>query len=154
MSTTPNTETTVDALHKKRDVDAMYFHFDKDRIKFLKCFIYLSDTDSENGAHELVPGSHKVAVPRDGRFSDDEAFALTGTSPITITGPAGTIFFVDTHCLHRGMPVLKGKRHLLQFQYVSSLVGAPTKALPLTYFLPEAQSIIKLFPRMFMRYHL
>ena len=154
MSTKPNIETTVEALHNKRDVDAMYFHFDKDRIKFLKCFIYLSDTDSKNGAHELIPGSHHIAAPRDGRFSESEAFTLTGASPVTINGSAGTIFFVDTHVLHRGLPVLEGRRHVLQFQYSNSLIGAPAKALPLSFFLPEAEKIAKIFPRMFMRYHL
>ena len=38
---------------------AQLFHFDMDRIKFLKFFFYLNDVDSENGPHCYIRGSHK-----------------------------------------------------------------------------------------------
>ncbi|MEI9804957.1 MAG: phytanoyl-CoA dioxygenase family protein [Pseudolabrys sp.] len=40
---------------------AQYWHFDMDRIKWLKFFIYLTDVGPENGAHSFVEG---VAPPR------------------------------------------------------------------------------------------
>ncbi|WP_416545144.1 phytanoyl-CoA dioxygenase family protein [Limnohabitans sp. DCL3] len=153
MRTAENQEPNGHELIRKLDTDAMLFHFDKDRIKFLKIFIYLNDTDETNGAHELIPGSHKIIPPRDGRFSDEEARALTGKESKKIIGRAGTVFLVNTHTLHKGTPIKQGYRDVLQFEYVNSLAGAPVKPLPLSVFLPESKHMIELFPRMFMRYH-
>ena len=44
---------------KRKKMDsAQYFHFDFDRIKWLKVFIYLTDVDDNNGPHCYVKGSH------------------------------------------------------------------------------------------------
>ena len=153
MRTAENREPDASELIKKLDTDAMLFHFDKDRIKFLKLFIYLNDTDDTNGAHELIPGSQRIKLSRDGRFSDEEAWELTGKESKKIIGKAGTVFLVDTHALHKGTPIKRGYRDVLQFEYVNSIAGAPVKPLPLSVFLPESKDMTELFPRMFMRYH-
>ena len=38
------------------------FHFDLDRICWLKVFIYLTDTDEDSGPHEYVETSHQVGA--------------------------------------------------------------------------------------------
>ncbi len=43
---------------------AQYYHFDMDRPKWLKFFIYLTDVESTNGPHTFVAGSHRTgAIP-------------------------------------------------------------------------------------------
>ena len=45
--------------------------------------------------------------------------------PEFITGPKGTLIFADTHCLHRGTRVAKGRcRYILQLQFVDSVAGS------------------------------
>ena len=39
---------------------AQFFHFDLDRIKWLKFFIYITDTTLDGGPHEYVEGTNKV----------------------------------------------------------------------------------------------
>lgn len=39
---------------------AQYFHFDMDRPKWLKYFIYLTDVEPVNGPHSFVAGSHRT----------------------------------------------------------------------------------------------
>lgn len=140
---------------EKMDQDAMMFHFDKDRIAWLKCFIYLDDITTDNGPHCYVPGSHRNRggeLLHDGRFTDEEIIQYYGPDSIKMaTGLAGTIILADTHCLHRGSLVNTGRRRLLQLQYSNSLFGAKTEPLS----LDEVQSaklepLIASNPRMFM----
>ena len=52
---------------------AQLYHFDMDRIKFLKFFFYLTDVTPESGPHCYVRGSSKrkpKSLLRDGRISD------------------------------------------------------------------------------------
>ncbi len=45
---------------------AQLYHFDLDRIKWLKFFIYLTDVNSHNGPHCYVKGTHRPgAKPKD-----------------------------------------------------------------------------------------
>ena len=47
-------------LSKKADSEAaQMFHFDLDRIKWLKFFIYLTDVKINSGPHVYVSGTHK-----------------------------------------------------------------------------------------------
>ena len=40
-----------------------------------------------------------------------------------VTGPSGTIVFGDTSCWHKGKPIVKGDRLILQLEYTNSLFG-------------------------------
>src|SRR5690606_10997252 len=44
---------------KARSEAAQMYHFDMDRIKFLKFFFYITDVNPNNGPHCYVRGSHK-----------------------------------------------------------------------------------------------
>ena len=37
---------------------AQYFHFDMDRLRWIKFFFYITDVGPDNGPHIFVPGSH------------------------------------------------------------------------------------------------
>lgn len=111
---------------------AQLYHFDMDRIRWLKFFVYLTDVGSENGPHCFVAGSHKTrGIP--GRFldrgyariSDDEVqSAYPRERLIEFTGPRGTIIAEDTRGLHKGQPVVAGHRLILEFEFSNSLFGA------------------------------
>ena len=106
---------------------AQLFHFDMDRIKFLKFFFYLTDVTSKSGPHVYIKGTHRER-PRpfteDRRFSDEEASGF-GERRTEITGPRGTIVAADTSGLHKGKIVEQGTRLILQIEFTNSLFGAP-----------------------------
>lgn len=106
---------------------AQLFHFDMDRVKFLKFFIYLSDVTPTTGPHIYVKGSHRSlpkTLRRDGRFSDQEIKAhYNDEEIIEIVGRKGTIVAVDTRGLHKGKPLLEGYRLIFQIEYANSTFG-------------------------------
>lgn len=69
--------------------DIQAWHRDKDDVRFVALFVYLTDVDDEwDGAHLFKMGTHT---------GDDDG-------PIsTIIGPAGTAFLADTRGLHMGV---------------------------------------------------
>jgi hypothetical protein len=108
---------------------AQLFHFDMDRLKFLKFFFYLTDVDADHGPHVYVRGSHvrkPAALRRDGRIEDADIVAEYGEDAIVeITGKRGSILAVDTRGFHKGKVPVAGDRLLLQFEFANSLFGAP-----------------------------
>lgn len=112
---------------KGKSEAAQEYHYDMDRIKFLKIFIYLTDVNPENGPHCYVKGSH-VRKPRalllDGRKSDDQIRTYYPESQINeLCGPQGTIIFADTRGFHKGKPLTNGYRLIFQMEYANSLFG-------------------------------
>jgi len=113
---------------------ATMFHFDLDRIRWLKVFFYLNDVSRSNGAHLFIPGTHSDrGIPRKlldsgyTRLEDDwVARYLPPRTWEEIEGPTGTILLEDTRGLHKGIPVISGHRVVLQFQYSVDLFGAPS----------------------------
>lgn len=110
---------------------AQYFHFDMDRPKWLKFFIYLTDVDTTNGPHTFVAGTHKTgAIPLKllnkgyARLNDSEVHAeFDNTQFIEFNAPRGTIIAEDTRGLHKGKHVENGDRLIFQIEYCNSLFG-------------------------------
>jgi hypothetical protein len=133
---------------------AQFYHFDMDRIKFLKFFFYLTDVTPESGPHCYVRGSSKrkpAAILRDGRTPDEEIHRhYPQESLVEICGKAGSIIAVDTRGWHKGKPLTEGERLILQFEYTNSMFGQnyPNVALP-----KDASALFRDFvnahPRMF-----
>jgi hypothetical protein len=98
---------------------AEIFHRDFDDVAFLKLFIYLTDVEAENGPHEFILASHKDPGLRPiRRYSDKEVMAsFSSNRLVRFTGKAGTVFLENTTGLHRGLPVCKGRRLILQIVY-------------------------------------
>lgn len=119
------------ADRKNLSENAQMFHQDKEFLKFIKVFIYLSDVDMDRGPHCYVEGSHvdeaiSYGVPFSARLSDAEATRIYGADRIKqVVGPAGSIVFGDTSCLHKGTPLKSGYRLMLQLEYASSLYCSP-----------------------------
>ena len=116
---------------------AQMYHFDMDRIKFLKFFFYLTDVSSSTGPHCYVRGSCKrkpKSLCRDGRIQDEEMMnSFTGDDVVEICGERGTIIAVDTRGFHKGKPLEIGERLILQFEYANSMFGSNYKLLDLEH---------------------
>jgi len=111
---------------------AQLYHFDMDRIKWLKILIYLNDVGPENGPHCYIKGSHKSGnKPEEllkrgyvrindsdlNKYYDEKDF-------VELRGKAGAIFAGDTKCWHKGKHLTTGHRLVLEFEYTSSLFGS------------------------------
>jgi hypothetical protein len=125
---------TTTAGAEDTSLNAQEFHQDRDRLSFLKFFIYLTDVTPETGPHVYVRGTH-THVPRalrsDGRKGDLEVTkAGLGEAITEICGPAGTLMAVDTIGLHKGKTPTGGDRLALENEYATSLFGAPYSVIP------------------------
>ena len=110
-------------------LNAWMFHQDRDRLSFLKFFVYLTGVGPDNGPHTVVRGTHKhipKSLRADGRQTDDAVReAGLWDRVISLSGPAGTMMAVDTVGLHKGLPPQAGDRCVLQVEFATSLFGAP-----------------------------
>jgi hypothetical protein len=106
---------------------AQLYHFDMDRPQFLKIFFYLTDVDTDTGPHCYIGGSHHdrpAALWRDGRHDDKQVLEGCGVGrEVEVRGPEGSAFAVDTSGLHKGKPLVRGNRLVLQIEYTSALFG-------------------------------
>ncbi len=122
--------TTAFLKHASEEAAQLY-HFDLDRIKWLKIFIYLTDVTEENGPHRFIRGSHKVgSKPKDilkrgyARIPDQDLTPHYKAEDFVVYyGEAGAMFAGDTKCWHKGTPLQKDHRLVLEFEYTSSLFG-------------------------------
>ena len=112
---------------KGKSEAAQMYHFDMDRIKFMKFFFYLTDVDTNNGPHCYVRGSHKhlpERLARDGRFSDEEIIKEYGIENIVeICGKKGSIIAVDTRGFHKGKELVQSNRLIFQIEFANSMFG-------------------------------
>lgn len=119
-------------FHGRPDSEAaQYYHFDLDRLKWLKVFIYLTDVGPNDGPHSFIEGSHgRGGIPQHilnkgyVRLTDEEVLAEYGAAKeITFSAPKGTIIVEDTRGLHKGNAVSGNARLILQLQFSNSLFG-------------------------------
>lgn len=95
------------------------FHRDADDWRFIKVFMYLTDVDEGSGPHVYVRGTHlEPCGLRLKDYADEEILQSYGSERlISVTGPAGTAFTVNTHGIHKGTLPSARPRLLLQIQY-------------------------------------
>ncbi len=137
---------------KATDQAAQMYHFDMDRFKFIKFFFYLTDVHTDNGPHCYIEGSHK-SLPNellsDRRFSDEELKKFYPESAFKeFVGKKGTMLIVDTRGLHKGKPLVKDNRLLLQIQFSNSLFGAPFEPIIIKNPSDSLQTYLRANPRM------
>jgi hypothetical protein len=122
------------AAAASREAGQLY-HFDLDRIRWLKAFLLLSDQDAETGAHMYIPGTNRdegidARLLRRGysRLEDDDVAAYHPRSTWkTMEGTRGVILLEDTRGLHKGLPLVRDHRLMLQFEYAQSMFGFPAQ---------------------------
>lgn len=141
---------------------AQLFHFDLDRFKWIKFFIFLTDVTIESGPHVFVSKSHRSGkIPSTllkagyARHDDETVLKHYPKEDIQVfTVPAGTILAEDTRGLHKGTPALKGSRCVLELQFSNSLFGAVTPSMfktdmrsnAFTNYAKKHPKIFKLYP--------
>ena len=140
---------------------AQYFHFDMDRPKWLKFFIYLTDVETTNGPHSFVAESHKTrGIPANllrkgyARLTDNEiAENFDKNNVIEFNAPRGTIIAEDTRGLHKGKHVSEGDRLVLQLQFSNSLFGGYYPKAKFSSQLSDAlKQNTKLYPWLYVTY--
>jgi hypothetical protein len=122
----------TDFSHEPDADAAQFWHFDMDRPRWLKVFVYLTDVGPDSGPHCFVEGSHRNGgIPwrlrRRGyaRLDDAEVDAAYPKSRQRVfVAPRGTLVVEDTRGLHKGLPVQRGERLMFQTQFSNSLFGA------------------------------
>lgn len=111
------------------------WHQDRDGYKILKFFIYLKDTDKNNGAHMFAIKSHKkkfVKFIPQFRYEDNEV-ADCYENIITFCGPKGYCFAEDTSGLHKGTPPEKDYRSIIEYVFYTGKIrwNSQTKIITL-----------------------
>lgn len=144
---------------RQRSRNAQMFHRDQEFITFVKVFLHLSDVDSGAGPHVFVAGSHRQETALDAgarsskRRKDRQIVAHFGQDRVReITGPRGTATMVNTRGFHKGAPVRRGHRHLLQLEYASSMFFNPVKPFDRARLGPAGQDLAGDVPRVVMNY--
>lgn len=96
-----------------------------------KAILYLNDVTEENGAYQIIEGSHKLGRILDDiktgnlsfhntRYDDSQIDRLIRKNPNrlkTLVGKAGTLILKDCSAIHRGSPLYVGKRYALTNYY-------------------------------------
>lgn len=112
-------------------LSAQHYHFDMDRVRWLKFFVYLTDVTPETGPTCFIKGSHRpFGIPREllrynyARLPDSYVEEFYSKDRfIEITAPKGTVFCFDSRGLHKGKNLVTGERHILQMEFVDCLFG-------------------------------
>ena len=110
---------------------AQYFHFDMERLRWIKFFFYVTDVDRDSGPHVFVPKSHRdFSLPLKlrslgyARLEDAQVENVyQRDSWREFVGPKGSMIVEDTRGLHKGKHVSSGDRLVFQLQFSSSLFG-------------------------------
>lgn len=151
----------TDFVKESNSMSATKWHFDMDRIKWIKVFFYLSDMDTERGPHCFVRGSHKTGgIPAEllkrgyARVEDHEVEQYYKKEDIIeVVGKKGTIVAVDTRGLHKGKYLLKDHRILFQMNFSDSLFGGGYDRHNFPKDIcPELKQAIADYPRVFAKY--
>lgn len=135
---------------------AQLYHFDMERIKFIKFFIYLTDVDEQTGPHCYVKGSTKnipLSVRKDGRIDDREIEnAYNKEDLLEICGEKGTILAVDTSGFHKGKKLEKNDRLLFQIELTNSLFGVKNTYYKVENSSEKLKKAKVKFPELYQRY--
>ena len=144
-----------------REELAQMYHFDMDRLKWLKFFFYLTEVTPERGPHCFIAKSHRTghqlpALLERGyvRYPDQDLEPYyPAADRIELTGPPGTLFAVDTRGYHKGITPRTGDRLMLQLEFCDTLFGAPySRPIFPAMRIPDLDARRRDFPRVYSRY--
>lgn len=146
---------TAPSEHSDTALNAQMFHQDRDRLSFLKFFMYVTDVREDTGPHVYLAGSHRKLDKRlrhDGRITDEAVRAAGEWKNVKhLVAPAGTLMAVDTAGLHKGEVPQVDDRLVLQVQFSTSLFGA-TFELPSFAPTPLTRSRYAAMPQVLKRW--
>jgi hypothetical protein len=137
---------------------AQMFHYDLDRLRWLKLFVYLTEVGPETGPHVFVEGSHRLdghnaELLRRGyvRIPDDDIYARYGIDKVReLCGPAGTMLIVDTKGMHKGKTPKQKNRLIAELQFSSCRFGHAYPRLTLPRNLnPSLKKLMSQYPSVY-----
>lgn len=139
---------------------AQFYHFDMDRIRWLKFFFYLTDVGPHSGPHCFVRGSHRTrGIPKEllakgyARTTDEEVSRLYDEDRlIEFHAPAGTLIVEDTRGLHKGKVVERGDRLMLQIQFSNSLFGGEYPKSIFRNMTPKLEETVRVARDIYVNY--
>ncbi len=140
---------------------AQLYHFDMNRIKWLKVMFYLTDVDTNNGPHCFIRGSHEAGCqPGDildrgyARIPDEDlAPYYAKENFIELTGKRGTIIIADTRGFHKGKTPVDNDRLVFQLNFSDSMFGSDYDCPSLPERRdPELEHMMEMFPRTYWRF--
>ena len=106
---------------------AVEFHRDIDSWKWVKVFVYLTDTGEGDGQHEIFPKSHlktPLSLVPIRRYEQSEIFtAMPGVELRKICGPSGFTFVENTFAFHRGTKPTRNDRLITILTYYDESVS-------------------------------
>jgi hypothetical protein len=106
---------------------AVEFHRDIDSWKWVKVFVYLTNTAEGDGHHEMFPTSHlrtPLSLIPIRRYKQAEILdAMPDLRLHKICGPAGFTFIENTFVFHRGTEPLRNDRLILIMSYYDESVS-------------------------------
>lgn len=146
-------------INKAPDTQAaQLYHFDMDKVKFLKFFLYLTDVGPENGPHCFIRKSHKSGgIPASlldrgyARLPDEDVEPFYPAEDfVEIGGLRGTIFAEDTRGLHKGRRLETGDRLVFELEFSNSLFGGSRNGPELSKIhVPELTDVLSRYPRVY-----
>jgi len=107
--------------------DVHAFHYDILDFKSLTLFVYLTDIDSNDGAHIVIEGTHNNRSFKDLNnriINVDMAQKKYGNRIKVILGKKGTAFFEETSTYHK-VEVCQSRRLILSIDYVLQRKAPP-----------------------------
>ena len=139
---------------------AQQFHFDMERIRWLRYFIYLTDVTPDSGPHCFVKGTHRSgAIPQDllrqgyVRQTDETMLQKYGNEAHReFVGGRGTIIAEDSRGFHKGAAPRKGDRLLLAFELSSSTFGANKRHVIRNIRVPYFAEFARKYPRLYSNF--
>jgi ectoine hydroxylase-related dioxygenase (phytanoyl-CoA dioxygenase family) len=144
----------------KDDAAAQLYHWDMERIKWIRFFIYLTDVDHESGPHCFVKGTHlSGSIPRNlinrgyARISDEEVLNVFGATRILeFVGKKGTIVIEDSRGLHKGLGAISKERLLMAFELSNSTFGNNKRHTITKIHSPRFRDLIAAYPRLYSNF--
>jgi len=103
------------------------FHYDIIDFKSLTLFVYLTDIDSEHGAHIVIEGTHNNKSLKDIKnriLDNDVAQEKFGERIKVIVGKKGTAFFEETSTYHK-IAYCQSRRLMLSIDYALQRQALP-----------------------------
>jgi len=139
---------------------AQEFHWDMERIRWLRYFIYLTDVSSQSGPHCFIAGTHRTgAIPKHlrdrgyTRHRDETLLETYGkTAYREFVGQCGTIIAEDSRGFHKGALPKAGDRLLLAFELSSSTFGANKRHLIRNIRIPQFRDYATRYPRLYTNF--
>lgn len=111
----------IDNESRRLQHQTIDYHFDIHGFNFIYANFYLTDTNTLNGCHALIRGSHNKKLKLEfgkARIKDEKLFKYYDKSKeIFIVGKKGYGFLEDTSCYHKALQPKKGYRAMLQIRY-------------------------------------